>query len=95
MVGYRKQRIRKSILLTWEMLRSEKAENLISSFCTGGLTDSQMQIYKRVSKIALVKLKVAFLLIHFFFFSLYPYSGIFPLGCAELLFSDSKHDTNN
>lgn len=67
MVGYRKQRIRKSILLTWEMLRSEKAENLINSFCTGGVTDSEMEIYKRVSKIALVRLEVAFLLIHGFF----------------------------
>lgn len=66
MVGYRKQRIRKSILLTWEMLRFEKAENLIYSFCTGGLTDSEMELYKRVSKIALVKLKVAFLLIYVF-----------------------------
>lgn len=48
------------------MLRFEKAENLIYSFCTGGLTDSEMELYKRVSKIALVKLKVAFLLIYVF-----------------------------
>lgn len=78
------------------MLRSEKAENLINSFCTGGLSDSEIEIYKRVSKIALVKLKVAFLL--FFVSLLYPYSGIFPifpLGYAELSFSDSKHDTNS
>lgn len=78
------------------MLRFEKPENLINYFCTGGLTDSEMDIYKRVSKIALVKLKVAFLL--FYFSLLYPYSGtfpIFPLGYAELSFSDSKDDTNN
>jgi len=39
------------------MLRSEKAENLIGSFCIGGLADSEMENYKSVSKIALVKLK--------------------------------------
>lgn len=66
MVGYRRQRNRKSILLTWEVLRAGKAGNLINSFCTVDLTDSGMEIYKKVSKITLVKLKVALLLIRVF-----------------------------